>query len=204
MRKKNNEIIKSMLNYIDHYSEEYGKSPSNLEIAEATGASASMVCRYLQYLRENDLLDSNNYVKQSEARKAMMPDDVIMVPIVGRVACGLPRFAEQNIESYVAMSRSQLGPGEFFILTANGDSMTEIGIDDGDQVVIRRQTSARPGDIVVAFLQDEEVATLKRYFPEPKYHRVRLHPENRNMQDIYVDDCMIQGVAVKVTKDLCD
>ena len=86
------------------------------------------------------------------------------------------------------------------ILRAYGDSMIEAGIDNGDLVLIRQQNYADEGQIVVALMEDE--ATLKRFYPEPKKHRIRLHPENSRMDDIYVDNCEIQGVAVKVLKDL--
>ena len=78
--------------------------------------------------------------------------------------------------------------------------MIEAGIDDGDLVLIRQQSTAEPGQIVVALMEDE--ATLKRFYPEPQFHRARLHPENREMNDIYVENCIIQGIAVKVIKDL--
>lgn len=78
--------------------------------------------------------------------------------------------------------------------------MIEAGIDDGDLVMVRKQEIAEPGQIVVALIDNE--ATLKRYYPEPENHRVRLHLENRQMDDIFVDHCVIQGVAVKVLKDL--
>lgn len=78
--------------------------------------------------------------------------------------------------------------------------MIDADIYDGDLVLIRQQNYADEGQIVVALMEDE--ATLKRYYPEPESHRVRLHPENEAMNDIYVDDCIIQGVAVKVIKGL--
>ena len=92
------------------------------------------------------------------------------------------------------------GRGQFFILRANGASMIEADINDGDLVLIRQQNYADEGQIVVALMDDE--ATLKRYYPEPENQRIRLHPENSQMDDIYVSDCIIQGVAVKVLKDL--
>jgi repressor LexA len=122
------------------------------------------------------------------------------VPILGEVACGLPRFAEENIEDYVQLPASLFGSGDFYMLRANGYSMIDVGISSGDFVLIRRQNTAEPGEIVVALVEEE--ATLKRYYPEPEHRRVRLHPENDALDDIYVDDCMIQGVAVKVLKDL--
>lgn len=123
-----------------------------------------------------------------------------LVPLLGNVACGVPKFAEGNIEEYVRLPISLFGRGDFFLLRASGDSMIEAGIDDGDLVLIRQQDTADPGQIVVALMEDE--ATLKRFYPEPGRHRVRLHPENRRMKDIVVENCIIQGVAVKVLKDV--
>ena len=123
-----------------------------------------------------------------------------LVPVLGSVACGVPKYAEENIEEYVRLPVSLFGRGDFFILRANGDSMIEAGIDNGDLVLIRQQNTAETGQIVVALMEEE--ATLKRYYPEPQWGRIRLHPENSMMTDIYVDSCIIQGVAVKVLKDL--
>ena len=123
-----------------------------------------------------------------------------MTPILGKVSCGVPKFAEENIEEYVRLPVALFGRGQFFILRANGDSMIEADINDGDLVLIRQQNYADEGQIVVALMDDE--ATLKRYYPEPEKQLIRLHPENSRMDDIYVSDCIIQGVAVKVLKDL--
>ena len=79
--------------------------------------------------------------------------------------------------------------------------MIEAGIDDGDLVLIRQQSTAIEGQIVVALIGNDE-ATLKRFYPEPENGVIRLHPENRTMEDIIVENCAIQGVAVKVLKDL--
>ena len=124
----------------------------------------------------------------------------IGVPILGAVSCGVPKFAEENIDEYVRLPVSIFGKGDYFLLRADGDSMIDAGIETGDLVLIRQQDTAEPGQIVVALMEDE--ATLKRYFPEPKKHRIRLHPENPRMEDIYVESCVIQGVAVKVIKDV--
>ena len=78
--------------------------------------------------------------------------------------------------------------------------MIEIGVNDGDLVLVWQQSSANEGQVVVALTEDG--ATLKRFYPEPENHRIRLHPENRSMEDYYVDDCEIQGIAVKVLKDI--
>ena len=124
----------------------------------------------------------------------------IRVPVLGAVACGLPKFAEENIEEFVRLPSSLFGDGDFYILRADGDSMKDAGIDSGDLVLIKHVTAAEPGNIVVALVGDE--ATLKRFYPEPRQNRIRLHPENADYEDIYVGSCEIQGIAVKVLKDL--
>ena len=78
--------------------------------------------------------------------------------------------------------------------------MIGAGIEDGDLVVVRQQATAEPGQIVVALVDDE--VTLKRFFPDPQNGCICLHPENKRMKDIIVESCQIQGVAVKVLKDL--
>ena len=98
------------------------------------------------------------------------------------------------------LPRQLVGEGTFYILRASGDSMTEAGIDDGDLVVIRKQSAAEPGDIVVALVGDE--ATLKTYYPDRQKRCIRLHPENGKYEDIVTETAIIQGVAVKVIKDL--
>lgn len=130
------------------------------------------------------------------------PNAAVITPLnlLGCVSCGVPKFAEENIEEYVRLPIALFGRGQFFILRANGDSMIEANIDHGDLVLIRQQNYADEGQIVVALMDDE--ATLKRYYPEPENRRVRLHPENKQMDDIFVDNCVIQGVAVNVLKDL--
>ncbi|MBQ3802604.1 MAG: repressor LexA, partial [Oscillospiraceae bacterium] len=119
-------------------------------------------------------------------------------PVVGTVACGLPILAEENIEEYVRLPAALFGRGSFFILRAHGDSMINAGIADGDLVLVRLQDTADYNQIVVALIDDE--ATLKRFRPEGD--RVVLHAENPNYDDIVVDRCAVQGVAVKVIKDL--
>ena len=91
--------------------------------------------------------------------------------------------------------------GEFFLLRTDGDSMINAGISIGDRVLIRKQYYAETGQIVAALVEGEN-ATLKRYYPEPEQLRIRLHPENDELEDMYFDDVLIQGVAVKVIKDL--
>lgn len=114
------------------------------------------------------------------------------VPILGRVAAGLPLLAVENREDTILLPKSLTGSGEFFMLTVRGNSMIDAGIFEGDLVLVRRQPSADNGDIVVALIEDE--ATVKRFYKE-NYH-IRLQPENKNMEPIKVKNAKILGKVV--------
>ena len=201
MRRKNKEYFTLLERYIDTYTDSHGVSPSTREIAAGTGLSLATVSRYLSYMRENGMIDyvgQRNIITQ---RKRMTSTGSNKVPLLGAVSCGIPKFAEGNIEEYVQLPTALFGKGDFFLLRASGDSMIEAGIDNGDLVLVKHQDHAEPGQIVVALIGDDE-ATLKRYYRDDKKQRIRLHPENDTMEDIFVDNCLIQGVAVKVIKNL--
>ncbi len=200
MSVKNTEFFKLIEDFIDDYREANGATPTIREIEAGLGIPKSTVGRYLAYMREQGMLDYSGprNITTKEAKKTKR--ETVKVPVLGAVSCGLPKFAEENIEEYIRLPVALFGRGNFFILRANGDSMIGVGINDGDLVLIRQQDFACEGQIVVALMDDE--ATLKRYYPEPEKGRVRLHPENDRLKDIYTDSCTIQGVAVKVIKDL--
>ena len=113
--------------------------------------------------------------------------------IVGSIACGQPVDAVEQIEESVTLPRAIFGGGDLFILHTHGDSMIDIGIKHGDLVLIRKQNTAENGDIIVAMMNGE--TTLKRFYK--RNGKVVLHPENKEMKDIIVKDCEIQGVLVK-------
>jgi len=122
------------------------------------------------------------------------------VAILGAVPCGPLTEVEEYVEGYVRLPESLIGHGRFFLLTASGNSMVGAGIQDGDLVLIRQQETAEIGDIVVALVDNE--VTLKRLEFDEDRKSYYLHPENKRMRDIYVDQLTVQGVAVKVLKDL--
>lgn len=109
-------------------------------------------------------------------------------------------ISSNNSITYVSLPNAIFGKGDFFILRASGNSMIEAGIDDGDLVVIRKQVSAEEGDIVVALVDNQN--TLKRFYRDEENKKIILHPENKKMKDIVVDECYIQGVACHVIKSL--
>lgn len=197
MRSKDKILMAAIEKFVSDYTDSNGISPTMQEVADGVGSSKATVQRYIAQLCDDGILDYSGYRTMTSTKTKAA---AIRVPVLGTIACGIPKFAEENIEEYVRLPVALFGKGNFFILRAYGDSMIEAGIDNGDLVLIRQQNYADEGQIVVALMEDE--ATLKRFYPEPKKHRIRLHPENSRMDDIYVDNCEIQGVAVKVLKDL--
>ena len=125
-------------------------------------------------------------------------DRVTVLPLVGEVAAGSPVVAEDRIEDYVSIPDQLAGDADF-ILTVRGESMINAGIFPGDFVVVRKQQDARDGEIVVA-LVDDEGATVKRFFRESG--RIRLQPENDEMQATYPDEVSILGSVKAVMRRL--
>lgn len=199
MQHKKAEYVEGIEHYINEYREEnYGISPTVQEIANAVGLVPGTVSKYMTYMREQGIIsyEGHRSVVTKQSKRASGGD--CRVPILGSVSCGLLKFAEENIEEYVKLPVSICGQGEFFLLHANGDSMINAGISDGDLVLVRQQNTADYNQIVVALVEDE--ATLKRFRPDGEI--IRLHAENPAYDDILTEHCVIQGIAVKVIKDL--
>ena len=197
MRSKDPEIMKRIVDFVEAYHLDYNSSPSLRVIADGVGIGSTTVYRYLMEMNERGMICyDGKTIRNEKINKSQR--GTIRAAVIGRIACGIPNLAEQHVEGYVNLPESLFGQGNFYILRASGCSMTEAGIDDRDLVVIREQNTAEDGQIVVALVDDE--TTLKRFFHEGD--RIRLHPENPRMKDIFVTDCRIQGVAVKVIHDL--
>ena len=198
MRTKDPGKLREIERFVCNFSERNGYSPSLPEIADGVGVSKATAYRYVARLCEEGIFSQAGSRSVTAAKDRR--ETFCRVPLLGQIACGIPKYAEENIEEYIPLPVSLFGPDECFLLRAYGDSMIGAGIEDGDLVLIRRQNAAEAGQIVVALTENE--ATLKRYYPEPARHRVRLHPENPDMTDIVVARCDVQGVAIKVLKDL--
>lgn len=195
------ESLTDITKYVDKFVRDNGYAPTIREIAANFKVSVSTAHSYVERLKDNGMITISPLINRGiETENTLkMKDKFKRIPLVGRIACGQPLTAIENIEEFITLSESLIGTGEFFMLQAYGDSMIEAGINQGDLVIVRQQNTAEPGEIVVALMEDE--ATLKRYYPEPLNRRIRLHPENSKMSDIFVENCNIQGVAVKVIKD---
>lgn len=192
MRSKDEGKMKSIVEFIDKTYFEYDYIPSVKEIADEMGMEKGNVSRYLAEMEKRGMVDIACGWRGVRTRSILKANDKgRRTPVIGEIACGTPILAEQNIESYVYLSSSLFGEGNFFILRAKGDSMINAGINDKDLVIVRQQNNAEDGQIVVA-LTDLENATLKRFYKQDK--RIRLHPENDEMEDMYYDEISIQGV----------
>lgn len=201
MRSKNQEIMNEIVSYINESFLNNHIIPSLQEISDRIGLSKGRISSYIIDMESRGLIE-----RASDRRGLLTPmirqmSNFHLIPVVGKIACGTPILAEQNIDSYISISGNFLGVGEFFVLIAQGDSMINAGIDDGDYVVIRKQSTANEGQIVVALIDGEE-ATLKRFYIDKRKRKVRLHPENDSLKDMYYDTIDIQGIVVKVIKDV--
>lgn len=193
MRENASQREAEILRYIKHSIQSRGYPPSVREIGEAVGLkSSSTVHNYLCKLEEKGLLRRD----PTKPRAMEVLDgeednfkEMVMVPVLGRVAAGVPLLAVENQEDMFPLPVDFAGRGEFFMLRVRGNSMVEAGILEDDLVLVRRQPSVDNGDIVVAMLDEE--ATIKRFYREDGY--IRLQPENYQLSPIIVRDVTILG-----------
>jgi repressor LexA len=193
-----------IFDFIKRYSAKYGYPPTVRDIGKAVGlASSSTVHAHLANLerigmlrrdptkpRAIELLDR----AAAGVRSLVQPG----LPLVGHVAAGQPVLAEENIEEYIQTPAFAGGDDGQYLLRVRGESMKDVGILDGDVVVVRPQDTATDGDIVVALVGDE--ATVKRFFQETDH--VRLQPENAAMQPIRSREVKILGKVVGLMRSI--
>jgi repressor LexA len=186
---------KEVLEFIQRSIDGRGYPPTLREIGEHMGIrSTNGVNDHLKALEKKGYLAREDLksralrpLKSVEggAVPANLGEDLVEIPLVGRVAAGQPLLAVENREDTVRIDRFFLGnhkSGEVFALRVKGDSMVDDGIHDGDFIFVKKALTADKGDIVVALIEDE--ATVKRYYPEGDV--IRFQPANSAMQPIYV------------------
>ena len=199
MRSKSIELMNEIKKYIEEYYLQYRQSPSTTKIAAAVSIARGTAYKYLVEMAKRNMIEYNGQDISTDVTRKYNIEQT-QTPIIGSVPCGSPQYEEENIEEYVSLPTAIFGKGDFFILKASGQSMIEAGIDDGDLVVVRKQIEANEGDIVVALVDNQN--TLKRYYRDEKNRKIILHPENKKMKDIIVDECYIQGVACNIIKSI--
>ena len=183
-----------ILEYIKDEILHKGYPPAVREICQAVNLkSTSSVHSHLE------TLEKNGYIRRdpTKPRASEIMDDtfnlnrreMVNVPILGNVAAGEPLFAEENIEDYFPIPAEMVPNSEVFMLHVRGESMINVGILDGDNVLVQQQSTAKDGEMVVALVEDS--ATVKTFYKEDGY--IRLQPENDTMEPIIVPDCQILG-----------
>ena len=200
-----------ILAYVNTHVDEHGYPPTVREIGQAVGlTSPSTVHAHLEKLAKAGLIRRDatkpralEVIEGGRSRRGAVvelapPSHSTVLPLVGEVAAGSPVVAEDRVEDYLTVP-DQLASDADFVLTVKGDSMINAGILDGDLVVVRKQADARNGEIVVALVGDED-ATVKRFFREAG--RVRLQPENDDMEPMYPDQVTILGTVRAVLRRL--
>ncbi len=199
-----------ILDVIREFTAAHGYPPSVREIGEAVGlSSSSTVQSHLKTLERRGLLwrdptKPRALVPREHARQNVAPPpsgeapEVALIPVVGRVAAGVPITAAENLEETFVLPASFARRAGTFMLRVKGDSMIDAAILDGDLLVIDPRPDATNGEIVVAMIDGE--ATVKRFYREPG--RIRLQPENSSMAPIYAEDVTIVGRVEAVVRRL--
>lgn len=186
-----------ILEYIKSQILNKGYPPSVRDICQAVNLkSTSSVHAHLESL------EKNGYIRRdpTKSRTIEIIDDnfnlsrreVVNIPLLGQVAAGQPLLAVENITEYFPIPSEYMSGGEVFMLKVKGDSMINMGIYEGDQIIVRKQNTASNGEVIVALVDDS--ATVKRFYKENGH--IRLQPENDFMAPIIVDDCEILGKVI--------
>lgn len=183
-----------VLEFIRDRIRAWGYPPTIREICEHLGVSSTNgVSDHLKALKRKGLLTQQESKSRTLAPtrsvgklvRAVLPttQTTVTIPLLGRVAAGLPILAEEEAEGSVVVDSFFVGDGrKIFALKVVGDSMIEDGILDGDYIFVRKRSQAEPGDIVVVMIENE--ATVKRFYPEGD--RIRLQPANAALKPIYL------------------
>lgn len=148
-------------------------------------------------IKPNISISKDNNEMSSSDNFEFLGANLKQVPLIGTVQAGMPITAIENLESTMTLPVQLTGNSDCFMLRVQGDSMMNIGIYEGDMLIVRHQNTANNGDIVVARIDDE--ATVKRFFKE-KGH-IRLQPENDDFAPIIVKDCHIEGLVIGLVRD---
>lgn len=192
-----------ILEYIKSQILERGFPPAVRDICEAVHLkSTSSVHSHLE------TLEKNGYIRRDPTKPRAIEildesfnftrREMVNVPMVGRVAAGEPLLAEQNVENYFPIPMEFMPNNQTFMLRVKGDSMINIGIFDGDLVLVEQRQTARNGEVIVALVKDG--ATVKRFFKEEGVFR--LQPENDALDPIIVKEVQILGKVIGVFRFL--
>lgn len=188
---------KEVLGFISRYKMLYGYSPTYREISEHFSITVRAAYEVVKALEKKEYLKISHNKSRSIDLIEEKPS-FVYIPLIGEIAAGKPLFAEENIDGNISLAEAMLprGGGEFFALRVKGDSMEGCGILDGDIAIIKKQDTAKNGDIVAALLED--YATLKIFYREK--HRIKLEAANPRYFPIYTSSLKILGKLVSLVR----
>lgn len=202
MQHKDPQLMEKIKIYAMNYYREHNMMPSIRTIAEGVGMNHGSVQKYLVEMEQKGIIEYDGHIRHITGSGARTESQgTYNAGVLGSIACGIPEDVEEYVEEYVPLPISIFGNGDLYILRASGDSMIDAGISDGDLVIVRKTNEAKDGDIVVA-LTEETGTTLKRLFHDRESNRIILHPENKTMEDMTFQTIAVQGVAVKIIKNV--
>lgn len=211
MARKITKRQQQIYDFIRTYQLEKGYPPSVREMAAAVGLSSpSTVHAHLSALEDHGLIkrdktkpralevfnEDGSSAKPAPEMSEPIGRGTVSLPLIGRVAAGMPILAEQNIEDTFTLPSEIATDSSSFVLEVHGDSMINVGIFNGDYIIVREQKSAMNGEIVVAMIDGE--ATVKTFYKEQG--RVRLQPENDAMEPIFATNPTILGKVVALMR----
>ena len=203
---------RQILEFLRMHARQHSYPPTVREIGQAVGLSSSStvqnhlnVLEHKGFIRRDPTKSRTVEVVGAEPAPVIGLAHVLRLPVVGRVAAGTPVLAEENVEDHISVGTEIAGGEDAYALTVHGDSMVGAGINDGDIVLVRpRRDAPANGTIVVARIENETTGegevTVKRFFREAG--RVRLQPENPDLEPIYVRDVVLEGVVTAVIRVL--
>ena len=195
---------REILDFIKQEILQRGYPPTVREICEAVHLkSTSSVHSHLETLEKNGYIHRDptkpRAIEISDEEFNLTRTEMVNVPIIGTVAAGSPILAAENIEGYFPLPIEQMpsfSGKNLFILHVKGDSMINMGILDGDEVIVEQTSTASNGEVVVALVDDS--ATVKRFYREKGYYR--LQPENDSMEPIFTEQCEILGKVIAMMR----
>ena len=196
------------LTFIKKYMVSHGFPPSVREICAGMGLSSPATAHtHLKELETKGFIRKQNskfrtieLLVDNEFEEKKEKEDVVSVPLLGKISCGNPIEAIENLDEFFTLPASLIPAREsIFTLKCSGDSMINVGIYDNDIVIIQKQSTAKNGDIVAAMTEENEV-TLKTFYKEKDH--IRLQPENDALSPIILNNCIILGKAIGIYRKL--
>ena len=200
---------RQILDYLRDHSRDHSYPPTVREIGRAVGLSSSSTVQ-----NHLNTLETRGFITRDPAKSRTVEivntdvsrgrgENIVHLPLVGRVAAGTPVLAVENVEEHLDVGTEIAGGDDSYALTVHGESMIDAGIRDGDIVVVSpRRDAPANGTIVVARIENENTGesevTVKRFFREAG--RIRLQPENSTMEPIYARELQLEGVVVAVIR----